>query len=201
MWETVKADNWPLMIILWSRDQTTGIQHIFWWYKGGKEHHSTSKRDHPQDGGVIREGVTAGTRKNGAEIFSFSDLPQPLWRREQVTRNCFGLLRGRRKKKSSLNLLHFTKDDFSGIALALTRTATQGFSTDDWMMHGQVPPLNARTVLVSYSVWDARLFIFFLSRAAVTLVLSCRLNSVWKWYLSGSALHRFEKTVKQLIVL
>lgn len=77
MWETVKADNWPLMIILWSRDQTTGIQHIFWWYKGGKEHHSTSKRDHPQEGDVIREGVTAGTRKNGAETFSFSDLPQP----------------------------------------------------------------------------------------------------------------------------
>lgn len=68
-------------------------------------------------------------------------------------------------------------------------------------MHGQVPPLNARTVLVSYSVWDARLFIFFLSRAAETLVLSCRLNSAWKRNLSGSALHRFEKTVKQLIVL
>lgn len=61
-------------------------------------------------------------------------------------------------------------------------------------MHGQVSPPNARTVLVSYSVWDACLFILFLSRAAEMLVLS---SAFWTQQgnriQTGSALHRFEK--------
>lgn len=47
--------------------------------------------------------------------------------------------------------------DFSQITLALTRTATQGFSAGDWMTHGQIPPVNVRAFLVFYSVWDASL--------------------------------------------